>query len=62
MIQQKGEFGGINWDFDFILLVYIADIRLWTCVYLLISVLGGKFNCASNGDSFKGSVAEKREV
>jgi hypothetical protein len=28
VIYQKGQFGGTNWDFDHILLVYLADIRL----------------------------------
>jgi len=32
VIYQKGDFAETNWNFDPILLVYLADIRLSICV------------------------------
>ncbi len=36
VIYQKRQFDRTNWDFDRILVVYLADIRFWTSVGFLI--------------------------
>ncbi len=35
-IYQKRQFHGTNWDFDRILVVYLANTRFWTSVGFLI--------------------------
>ncbi len=43
VIYQKRQFDRTNWDFDRILVVYLADIRFWTSVGFLIGCTRCRF-------------------
>ncbi len=43
VIYQKRQFDRTNWDFDPILVVYLANTRFWTSVGFLIGCTGCRF-------------------